>query len=476
MTAPAPIRILIAGGGLAGWMCAAALSRQLGSVASVTLVDSDGAADADAFYGSVTSPAAYTFNLRAGVEEPRLALDTTTAFSWGTRYQRWGRDQRTWVQCFPLPLPVINGVAFHQYLARFGIRELEPYLAGAAAASRGGFVHPIGERTGPLARAEYGYQFDAASYRTSFEAAATRQGVTRVRAPIASVDTYESGITGVRLADGQLLQADLYVDATGPAATLRTRLGERLPGDQPRGAFVSLRPTDKLGEPVRTVTSHDFGWQAETPVQGGLLRLTVFDPDARDAALAAHAAEPRERIEIACGWFGEPWAGNCVALGHAAQVLEPLTPAPMILLQRQIDRLLSLLPVTADSSIERRLYNRQTRDDHEHADLFQRALREPAQSEAVPEKLRVKLEQFESRGLLVSYDLEPFHVEDWTVLHFGMGRRATRHDRFADHEPEAALRRQLGEFAKSIEAVANALPSHHDYMKGFREYLRREKW
>ena len=38
------------------------------------------------------------------------------------------------------------------------------------------------------------------------------------------------------------------------------------------------------------------------------------------------------------------------------------------------------------------------------------------------DKLKRKITQFESRGVILQYDLEPFNNEDWTQIHLGMGR------------------------------------------------------
>ena len=41
MTTPAPVRVVVAGGGTAGWVTATALARQLGRLVEVTLVESE---------------------------------------------------------------------------------------------------------------------------------------------------------------------------------------------------------------------------------------------------------------------------------------------------------------------------------------------------------------------------------------------------------------------------------------------------
>jgi tryptophan halogenase len=176
-----------------------------------------------------------------------------------------------------------------------------------------------------------------------------------------------------------------------------------------------------------------------------------------------------------------------VALGHAAGVIEPLTQAPMLLLQREIERLVTLVPVTRDMSVERREFNRQGAADHMLAGIFTRALFETppvastpywlaAREEPLPEPLAIKLTQFASRGMLAAFDLEPFNGEDWTILHFGMGRRPARYDRVADQLPEAESRAALEALSRDIEKLVKSMPSHNEYIANLVRYLKQKKW
>jgi tryptophan halogenase len=484
----APIgHIVICGGGLTAHLAAAALSRQLPRSIQISWVKSRDSRDTDLFYGGVTSPSAYSFNLSAGLTEPRLILETNTAFSWGTRFVDWGADRRSWVQCFHLPFPIVGGLQFHQHLLRLGVGDLDPLLLPATAARRGVFAHPLEKTAKLLSRAEYGYQFDPYSYREQFAGCAISSGVQVVTVDISDVECREGNVVALRLADGRSLTGDLFVDCTGPDARLLTQLGVAAPQGRQLKAMLSHRTDGKLGPACRIVAAHEFGWQSETSLQRGCARLTVYAPETESTALAAHAAAPVHQGEITVGRRDFAWQGNCVALGHAAGVIEPLTHAPMLMLQREIERLLTLIPVSRDMSVERREFNRQSAADHLHTEDFHRALFETQPSfqtgywlaaRAVPmhETLAIKLTQFASRGLLVAFDLEPFNAEDWTIQHFGMGRRATRYDRIADQQPMAEIRASLDNMSRDIEKLVTSMPSHGDYMANLIRYLKQKQW
>ena len=487
----APIEhIAIFGTGLAAQMTAAALSHQLPPSIRLTLVNIGDTSATDLFYGSVSSPTAYAFNLSAGLSEPNLILESDTAFSWGTKYARWAGASRSWIQCFHLSLPVIDGVLFHHYLAQQGDAQLDRYLVPAAAARKGVFMHPPqppGQSAQQLlARAEYGYQLDPVSYARLFESATDGARVQRIEGTLSGVECGESGIAAVRLADGQAIEADLYIDCTGPEASLLSSLGSPLGGTRRLRAAMTKRPTDRLGPPVREVSPRDYGWRAETPLRGSTARLTVYDPGAEAEALAAHGGTPELSAEATIGRRTDAWSGNCVGIGHAARVVEPLTPAPLILLQGDIERLLSLIPFSREMSVERQEFNRRFGEDHEHAELFTRALFETdglpdtaywraARAEPVGEKLARKLELFEDRGFLVAYDLEPFHPEDWTILHYGMGRRAARYDRTADRAQPARVQSYLANLKREVEKTVEGLPSHAAYMAELSQYLKQNR-
>jgi tryptophan 7-halogenase len=76
----------------------------------------------------------------------------------------------------------------------------------------------------------------------------------------------------------------------------------------------------------------------------------------------------------------------------------------------------------------------------------------------------------------VAFDLEPFNSEDWTILHYGMGRRPARHDRVADRAPEVEVRQFLTNMRREIENLARNMPKLDDYMAGLIRYLAQKEW
>lgn len=473
--------ILVCGGGLAAQMAIAMLARHLPADIRLTWLVLRDDRRSDLFYGTVSAPSAYALNLGAGVDEPSLALRSDATFSWGTRYIGWGGQ--SWTQCFTLPLPIVDGLPFHHYLTAAGIARIEPFLAGAQAAARGVFAHPPSAAAGqhPLTRAEYGYHLDPERYAGLFAAALPAGRVTTIEGEIVAVTTGADGITGIRLRDGRTCVADLYVDASGPDAMLLSPVGSPMASER-RLALLASDRADGDGAPLRTVTATPWGWDSVTPLHGRTRHLSLYDPSAEDGAHALHGGDAVQ-AELSVGRRATAWAGNCVGIGHAAQVREPVTPAPLMLLERDIERLMALIPNAGGMAVERREYNRRFDADATHAALFERALFvgeaypdtaywRAARAVPVPEQLARKIALFERRGVSVSYDLEPFHPEDWIIQHLGIGRRPARPDPLVDRVAPAQVRRFLDTMQHEVDRAVAGLPPAGRYRTQFDHYLR----
>ncbi|EGF90013.1 tryptophan halogenase family protein [Asticcacaulis biprosthecium C19] len=477
---------MVCGSGLAAQQVCAALAPYLCDALSVTWITGMSGADSDIVYGNLAPPTAYDFNLSLGVSEPDLILNSDTTFSYGTHVTNWGARRLNWVQAFHQPLPVLEGATFQHYLTQQGQSALEPFLVSAMAARRGVFAHPPEDLAHPLSRAEYGYHFDAAAYGALFELAAARGGVRKVAADISAIDAVDGVINAVHLSNGQTLTAGLWIDATGPQAMLLSQIAGVRQGTRRLCFHLTRMETETPGPAVTTINGTPYGWQAKTALRTSTLMLTTSDPDSDLEAQAALETAPLRSATVDICWRDMAWVGNCVGIGHAACVAEPLTIAPMRLLQRDIERLLPLLPVSDDLSVERREYNRQALADYVHADLFTRALFETQPMDGAPywraatrtpadERLVRKIEQFESRGLHVAFDLEPFGPEDWLTLHYGMGRSPLRYDRTVDGADSARIRQYLETLRGNIENAVRSMPPHASYLNGLTNYLRQTK-
>lgn len=471
--------IIVCGKGFAASMTALALANGLGDRHKVVLIQDVARPAQDVLYGSVTAPTGYDFYRTLGLDEPNLFLNSSTAFSFGTHFQNWPAANRDWMQCHQQPLPVLAGVPLQHHLVR-NRQALEPLLIAAIAARKNKFAHPPEDPTVPLSRAEYGYQFSVAEWTSLLQAQLQVSRVDVRNGQLASVETDGERITLLKTRDGNTLSADLVVDCTGTDRICLRSLGAPFQSDRSISVSSASEKVEQLGAPCRTVTATIAGWTSQTHLQTTNLNLTVTH--------APSAPAPNDAAVVDCelGRVTAPWIGNCVAIGHAASVIEPLTPAPMMQLQRDIERLLELIPVKDDMSAECREFNRRFNDDVVHAQLFGSALFasdelpssaywSAAKSDTRSTQLARKLAQFESRGLLVKFDLEPFNDEDWTILHNGMGRLPRRYDLQVERAPATEIQQQLIGLKQAVEQMVARMPPHHLYVANMKRYLARQQ-
>lgn len=471
--------ILIYGGGLALEYAAATLTHALPSSISLTVVEDPDCAKHDAFYGSVMPPVAYNFNRTANIEEPDLIRNTNTGLSYGTQYNNWA-NSLSWVQCYSLPLPIWNGVRFHHYLKRIGA-PLEPFLPGAAAGKAGRFAHPPQDPKVILSRAEYGYQFCPQEIAGLLKSRTTGDHLKRVKGKTTDIATSDGNITSITLASGEKLSADLFIDASGPAGALISCLSATFNERYPVTLTTSETPSTTGGASLRQVTGTETGWTARTELRNKALHVAICHPDDSPS----ESSEENITLTAQTGAREHVWVGNCISIGHAASLIDPLTTASFLLLMRDIERLIGLVPPNTQMMVEAREYNRRFKNDFEHASLFHMAMfhttglpmsnyYQSVVNLGIPEKLARKISQFENRGDLVAYDLEPFNEQDWTTLHFGMGRPAKRHDIYIDNISNTTIEKNLMAMKQEIEALVTKMPPHGTYLMKLQQYLERK--
>lgn len=464
--------IVVCGGGLAGSMVTVSLLNGLGEGFQIIQINDPASPSEDVFYGSVTSPESYNFLRSIGLDEPLLLLQSDTSFSYGTHYRQW-LSSTSWMQCHHAPLPVITGVPMRHHLTRSKI-SLEPLLISAQAAMSGRFAHPPEDPNNPLSRAEYGYQFSTAQWTKLLEQQITMSRVHQIKDSIETFNIEKNSIKTIYLNSGETVTGDLFIDATGSSHKGILAAGGTYNSDRDIAAWLEVENTDQLGPPCRFIEAGQDGWSAATFLQDSQHKLTVGQPEANPNT------PPDSQIKL--GQMDKAWIGNCVAIGQAACALEPFTPAPMMLLQRDIERLLELIPVCKDMTTERREFNRRFEQDVTHANMFQKALlasrhrpdtsywRDASQSPTSNELDR-KINQFKNRGVLVSYDLEPFNEEDWTIAHLGMDRQPNQYDRQLDGIPPQQVEQQLAQIKQMIDQLVSRMPPHHIYMTKLKQYI-----
>jgi tryptophan halogenase len=452
--------IAILGGGIVGLSAAAAFARALPRLA-ITMIETplDPAALADRLPGSTS--AIHRFHSSIGVDEQALLRAGAALPRLGLRFENWPVGAETWVHVHGEHGAAAGKIPFHQLWAR-ARREgradaWHRYSAAGVLAEAGKFVHP--QPGTPLATFDYALRLEPARYREMLVALAERLGVTRIAGAFGSVERRDDGgVAALLTGDGRRVEADLYVDASGPAAPLAAMLSNgfedwsaTLPYDRTE---IGEAPTS-AADPNDTILASAQNWQYVAPLPGKTLVGRVF----------ASAQDETPAVAIRPGRLAEPWIRNVLALGDAAVALDPLHWPNLHLAQSGIARAIELLPGRDCHPVEIAEYNRRARAEAERMRDFQALhyLRGGAPIQA-PESLARVLEQFERRGRFLHQDEDSLLEEVWISALLGLEVLPHATDPLATAVPAGAASARMAEMRAGLAQLPGRLPPYADYL------------
>ena len=472
--------VAVLGGGVAGWMTAAALARVLPADCAIRVVETADAAPRGALS---TLPALRAFHGLLGLEEAALMRAARGTFKLGARYSGWAAPGQDHVEGFSDAGANLDGVAFHHHWLRArgrgDVGRYEDYSLAAVAGRLGRFARPSEDPRSVLSTLSYGLHLDGTGYVEALRSTAKR--VDRRAGEIAEIALAPDGkIAAVGLADGERIVADLFIDATPDG---------RLIGALPGGAWIDGSdglPCDRLAlreieprsnpAPLTEFEAIAEGWLRRVPLRGGdavtlaYSRGLTSDNEAREilggeATIAPMRNGRRERV----------WSGNCLAIGPAAAQLEPLNGDDTQAIQSGVGRLIALLPTADGSPLAALEYNRLMAKEQDRARdlaMFRYAAASGTdplwvQARRAPPSpaLAYKQAQFESRGRVVLYDEETFIEGAWVGAFLGHGITPRRHDRLADRLPADQADAALTRLRDLIRQAAQAMPPHAEALK-----------
>ena len=496
--APRPVRpVAIIGGGTAGWIAAAALSKLMGRTLDIRLIESESIGTVGV--GEATIPQIRRLNGVLGLDEAEFIRETKGTFKLGIEFNNWGHLGESYLHTFGDAGINLQSVPFHHYY----LRHAQNKAQGAESASlwdyslhhRAAYAHKFAPvpRVGQTSMTglAYAYHFDAGAYARYLRKLSEAMGVTRTEGLVTDVtlDAESGHVASVTLESGETVIADLFIDCTGFRALL---IGKALGVDwqdwahwlpMNRAVTVGCDRTEPL-LPYTKATAHAAGWQWRIPLQHRTGNGHVFcadfisEDDATQTLLdnldAKPAGEPR-LLKFATGRRERLWHKNVVSLGLASGFLEPLESTSIHLIQSNISRLIELFPDTsfAEATIDEynRVvckeydlirdflilhYARTDRDDTE----FWRSRR----AMDLPDSLTHKMALFEADAHLFRDADDLFRESSWVQVMLGQGMRPKSYHRRADALSDAQLSQFMGDMQQLIKQTVDPLPSHADFV------------
>ena len=489
-----PIRhIVIAGGGTAGYMCAAHLSVALPPHVRLTLVESDEIGTIGV--GEATLPTLRQFNAHLGIDEMDFVRRCEATFKLGIEFVDWGKTGNRYFHGFGDFGADIEAIPAYHYWRR--LRELgddtplSAYSLPGQLARGGKFYPPNPDPRSAMHAYSYAFQFDASLYAAYLRDFAEKRRLTRINARIGEViqDGESGDITALKLDSGETVEADFFIDCTGfrglfIEATLKagfTDWGHFLPVDRAWAV-----PTEKAAggiTPFTRSTAHAAGWQWRIPLQyrtgnGIVFSSRYADEDAARQTLLDNLDGTPLRdpmlIRFRTGHRNRFWSHNCVALGLAGGFIEPLESTSISFIQNGIARLLDLFPRRGANPELADEYNRLTQLEYErtrdfiilHYHLNDRP--EPLWRDCaamdIPETLRAKIALFRARGHVSQHDGDGFAPPSWTAIHDGLGLISETYDPLVTRHADADIRAMMQRRRDAIARIVEQIPAHDAFI------------
>ncbi len=486
-------RIVIVGGGTAGWMAAAAFAALLDSSARIVLVESDEIGIVGV--GEATIPPITAYNAMLDINEDEFLAATQGTFKLGIEFVDWGRLGERYFHPFGPHGQDFRGVHFHQLYLREARRRQLPDIAdwsmSAVAAKHGRFARPGPQARLPLSQLAYAFHFDASLYARFLRSRAERGGVERIEGKIvdAAIDGESGHVRSVTLADGRAVEGELFIDCSGFGGLLIERKlatgYEDWSGWLPCDRAVAV-PCALPGppDPFTRSTARTAGWQWRIPLQHRMGNGMVYSSahlsseDAEAQLLRTLEgpvlADPRH-LSFTAGRRRLAWNANVVSLGLASGFIEPLESTSIHFIQSGIAKLLALFPDRRFDPAERDEYNRQMAEVFEDVrDFIVLHYKVTARDDGefwnycrameVPDSLASKLELWRSKGRLFREGRELFGSASWVAVLLGQGSIPSETEpALAAIEPAMASD-ALDKMQLSYRRMAEGMPRHADFI------------
>jgi tryptophan halogenase len=490
-------KIVVVGGGTAGWMTAAAFSKVLGPAGiRIELVESEEIGTVGV--GEATIPQLLHFNTLLELDENEFVRATQGTYKLGIEFVDWRRLGHRYIHPFgSYGLPML-GVDFQHFWLKGQLlgdtAPLDDYSIAAVAARQGRFLRPLPQETrSPLSKISYAFQFDASLYARYLRQWSEARGVIRTEGRISTVDLHpeREHVRAVKLSDGRTVDGDLFIDASGFRGLLIEQTLHSgyedwtswLPCDR-AVAVPCARVEDPI--PYTRSTAREAGWQWRIPLQhrtgNGYVYSSRYISDDEAAATILRnldgeaLAEPRV-LRFTGGHRRRPWIGNVVSMGLAGGFLEPLESTSIHLVQSAIARLLTLFPSMSFEQAEIDEYNRQTIQEYEHIRDFlvlhykatertDTPFWNDCRNLPPPAGLARKLGLFRSNGRILRDRDELFTETSWLAVMVGQGIQAAGYHPVVDLLNDDETSSRLADVRAVNLRAATLMPRHVDFLAG----------
>lgn len=490
-------RVVIVGGGTAGWMSAAFLSKVLATTGiELILVESEDIGTVGV--GEATIPPITFFNRMLGINEAEFLRRTHGTIKLGIAFDGWRRDGQRYLHPFGNFGGSIDGVSLQGFVIR-ALQEgmatdIWDYSLNSQASFRGRFALPDTARASPLSELAYAYHFDASLYAQFLRQYAEGRGVNRVEGRIdhVSMDAEDGSVTSVRLSDGREVAGDFFVDCSGFRALL---IGEALGVGYhdwshllPANRAVAVPDESAVPpDPYTLSTARRAGWQWRIPLQhrtgNGYVYVSDFisDDEAAQTLLSNLKGKPLSDprfLRFTTGRRHVSRTRNVVAIGLSSGFLEPLESTSIHFIQHGLIKLAATFPQSRRDEVAAGLYNRimgeeldQVRDfliAHYHLnERHGEPLWDYVRAMDIPDSLREKIALYRQRGFCAFLNQTIFQEANWLAVLWGQTGAPDGYDPLVNAISSDLMRKRLENLRRAYADVAEKLPTHEAFLRRY---------
>ncbi|QLE86040.1 tryptophan 7-halogenase [Shewanella sp. Scap07] len=483
-------RVVIAGGGTAGWMAAASLAKLLGKALDVTLIESDQIPTVGV--GEATIPTLHIFHRLLGINEQEFMAATNATFKLGISFENWKDGQDKYIHSFGFLGKDCWASSFTSFWVKGqqqGVAsQIGDYCTEHLAARRGRFA------VLPSRDLNHAYHLDAGLYAKFLQKIAFDHGCKRVEGKIEDVllDDDSGHITAIKLDNGQTVEGDLFLDCTGFRGLLIDKAlhtgfedwGHWLPCD--RAIAVQTSCTDKQVPYTRSI-AREAGWQWRIPLQNrtgnGLVYCSHYmsEEQAKAKLLANIDGEPLNEprvIRYQTGTRKQHWNKNCIAIGLASGFIEPLESTGIHLFQRGIIRLMQMFPLNGINQNDVDEFNAQTKFECDnirdfiilHYHLTERTdtpFWRYCKNMDIPDTLKHRMDHFKAAARMFKKDGELFGETSWVQVMIGQGLMPEQYHPIVDTMSDEELAHFLSTIKANVSKQVDNFPDHYDFIQRY---------
>lgn len=496
MQADKPMKIVIVGGGSAGWMSAAFLSRVLQSRYEITLIESDEISTIGV--GEATIPQIAAFNNILKIDEIDFIKKTQATFKLGIKFQNWRKLDHSYIHGFGKIGREWEHLRVHQYWLKLHLaghpaaQDFRAMSINTVAPEQNKFMPAKLEmKESPLSEIVYAYHLDAGLYARYLRGYSEERGVKRLEGKVIDVELrgIDGFIESIKMESGAIIDGDFFIDCSGFRGLLIEQALKTGYEDWSNWLFADRAiavpcSSDKGFWPYTLSKAHSAGWQWKIPLQhrtgNGHVYSSGFmkDDEAQEILLNNLEGRPLAdplKIRFTVGKRKNLWNKNCLAIGLSGGFLEPIESTGLHMIQAALWRLIKFFPDKTFSQVNIDEFNRLTNFDFERIRDFivlHYKANEREDSEfwrhcrnaPIPDTLQEKIDIFKANGRVNRERDELFAEESWIQVFLGQGIIPKNYDPLVDLKTPD----EIEDFIKSTQNViakcVDTMPDHGKFI------------